>query len=242
MTLLRIGSLYKIDLKNAKASKLSLDEKNKKIFINKGNLDYSIKYNLANNKTEFKTNLTFKSSMNEAKCKKEYNKIKDLGLLYATIANIAKSDVKESISYFDKVLSANTSSIDKFTSPIDYAKEMFKKDLNIQDKLFTLTTQTSQNTNDKYTINVTLSVNNSALFNTSSSGTGSNSDANSNSNSSSNSNKTSNSSKKVLNITSKLPQTGHFINIKYLLIITISLSFIAIIYLKTKGKNNEQKR
>lgn len=170
--------------------------------------------------------------MNEKKCKNEYAKIQNLDLLYATVTNIGKSDISESVSYFDKVLSANTSTTNKFTSPIDYAKEMFKKELNIQDKLFSLTTQTTENTNDKYTVDVTLSVNNSAMFSTSNSGSNTNSD----------SNNTSNSSKKVISSTSKLPQTGQFINIKYILILTIFLAIMAIVYLKTKGTNNEQKR
>lgn len=237
----KIGTLYKLNLENTIAS-LSLDKKGKKISINKDNTTQSVEYNLSDKTSTFKTTLTFKSSMNEKQCKQEFNKINNLKLVYATIANIAKSDISESISYFDKVLSANTSSTDKFTSPIEYAKEMSKKDLNIQDKLFTLTTQTTQNTNDKYTIGVTLSVNNSALFNTSSSETGSDTNSDSNSNSDYSSNKTSNSSKKVISSTNKLPQTGHFINIKYILMLTIFLAIIAIVYLKIKGTNNEQKR
>lgn len=163
--------------------------------------------------------------MNEKQCKQEYSKIENLNLIYAAIKNISNIEIKDSISYFEKALSTNTPSVNKFTSPINYAKEMFKTDLNIQDKLFTLTTKTTKNTKDKYTVDVSLSVNNS-----------------SSSNSKSNSNKTSNSSKKVISSTNKLPQTGHFINIKNILILTIFLAIIAIIYLKTKGTNNEQKR
>ena len=223
----RIGTLYKLNLENATTS-LSLDKKAKKISINKDNTTQAVKYNLSNKTSTFKTTLTFKSSMNEKQCKQEFNKINNLKLMYATIANISKSNIKKSISYFENALSKSFSTDSKsFSTPINYAKEMFKTDLNLKDNLFTLTTKTTKKTKDKYTVEATLSVNNTAIL------------ATSNSTSSTNSNS---SNKKGINSNSKLPQTGHFINIKHILIFTIFLAIIAIVYLKTKGTNNEQKR
>ena len=232
------GSLYKINLENAKPIKLSLDKEDGQISIIENSNNYSIKYNLSNDTTTFKTTLTFEPSMNENNCKREYSKLKNLSLMYAAVANISGTDIEKSISYFENTLSENISNYSgSFSSPIEYAENIFKDNININNNLFTLGTRTTKKTNDKYVIEATLSINNVNTFNPTDS-TNEDKDKNLNSNS----NKTSNSSKKVISSTNKLPQTGHFINIKYILILTIFLAIIAIVYLKTKGTNNEQKR
>lgn len=198
---------------------LSLDKKSDKITIEQNNFKYSIKYDLSNTKNTFKTTLQFKSSMNEDDCKKEYSKIKNLNLIYATINNISKSDINDSVSYFDTSISKNISLPSTFSSPLDYAKELFKSNLNIQDNLFTLSSKTTKQTKSEYVVEISLSINNSSSSNS--------------------------STDKSNNITTdidKLPQTGHFIEIKNILLIIIILSFVSLIYLKIKGNKNEQKR
>lgn len=245
----KIGSLYRIDLNNIKKS-MKLDTVNKQIEITENNNTYSVDYDLSGEKSTFKLELNFDNTMTKKQWDTEYYKLKNLDLIYATIADNSNIGIDEAIKYFNNVLSKNLPTTTKtYSSATQYSQEIFAKELNIKDYLFTLTTKKISTTDDEYKTQVTLTINN-IPENSANEPSTDNTTTNNNSNNSnsivgnyiSSSNNSESSVNEYINNNSKLPQTGRFFELKNLLqiFIIVSIIFIVILIIKDiKSKNDK---
>ncbi len=160
------GSLYRINLTNAKKS-ININTNNKAIEIFDNGKSYSVEYDLSSKNPTFKTTLTFDNTMDEEQWKQEYSNIRNLNLVFAAIANSNNIDFDKSTAYFNNILFENNPNyFTKSTNAVDYAKEIFEEELNIQDDLFTLTTVKISETENEYKTQVTLTIKSNANFNT----------------------------------------------------------------------------
>jgi len=235
------GSFYRINLDKATKS-LKLNKDDKLIEISDRGNTYDVKYNLSKGNPTFKINLNFNNKMDEKEWKQEYDKLNNLKLVFATIADVQGAEIDKSTAYFDEALSKNsTTSNEKYSSAIDYAKDMFTKDLDIKDNLFTLTSKNNSKSENEYKTEITLTVNNEGDFSSlKSSDNNSNNNTNTESDSINNSvedkDKTDKENQNNNKNNSKLPQAGKFFELKNLLQIIIFVSIIFIVYLVRKER------
>ena len=154
------GSFYRINLNGTKRS-VNFNKATSTIEIIDNNEPTLIEYDLSSEKTVFETTLTFDNNMNEKEWIQEYSKIRNLGIAFAAVTNGENVDLNSSTSYFNTILSKNiiTSSVTAKTG-IEYAQNIFSKELNIKDNAFTLSSAKISESDNEYKTLVTLTVNN----------------------------------------------------------------------------------
>lgn len=153
------GSLYRIDLNNTKKS-LNLNKEDKTIEILDSGKSSLIEYDLSAKNPIFKTTLTFDNSMLQHEWLQEYYKIQNLSLVYTSVANNENVDFDNSTSYFNDILKKGiTTSSKNSTTALKYAQDMFSTEINIQDKLFSLTSTKISESETEYKTLITLTVN-----------------------------------------------------------------------------------
>lgn len=253
------GSLYRIDLDKAKTY-LSIDKNNETVTIFDDGKTYGVEYDLSSEKSVFKTTLEFDNTMTQRQWEEEYSKIENLKLMFATIADSKNINFNASTTYFNNVLSNNIPETSKtYVTATEYAQDMFKEELNIQDELFNITTAKISETQDEYKTLVTLTINKDSDFSALEPNDGkedNNNNENSNDNSQTNNNTQTNGKNPVtnpntqvndyINNNNKLPQTGEFFGVKNILKVIRITAIVALVAIfitkKNKTRNNRRKR
>lgn len=151
------GSLYKIDL-NKFTDKLTLDENNRKIDILADATNYSVDYNISDNNYVFETILTFNKNMSERQWEREFNKLKNLNLIYSVVDNKNSFDLDKSTNYFNNVYENNISSLNTGSNALEFAYNVFSDKLNINDERFDLTIELINKNETEYQYKVVLDV------------------------------------------------------------------------------------
>lgn len=161
------GTLYKITLNNNKKS-LDIDTTNSLIKILNNNVEnYNIKYSLSTENTTFKNTLTFNNTMSVEQLKQEYNKINDFSLMFSAVAYESNVTYLESAPYFNNAISEKLANLYTISSTgLDFAKNAFTEELNVEDKLFTLKSSKISETENEYQVEITLTIDNSSDFST----------------------------------------------------------------------------
>lgn len=239
------GSLYRVNLDNARTS-LRLDSDNKIIEISENDSPYSVEYDLSNEeKITFKLNLNFDNNMSEKQWQQEYYKIKKLSLMFALVTDNNNVDFEDSMAYFNNILSKKiTFSTKNYSSATQYAQAMFSKELDVQDKLFTLVSTKIIENQDEYKTQITLTVNNTTESSTVIPDNNNNTIVDNITNSVT-TDSTNNISSQITNYTnnnSKLPQTGRFFTVKNLLQILIIVSIVLLVFLVIKDNKTKNKK
>ena len=230
------GSFYKVDLKNTDRS-INLNKENKTIEINDSVNQYSVEYDLSNEKPVFKTTLEFDNNMSKKQWEQEYYKLKNLNLIFASVADTNGAVFDKSISYYNDVISKNITNSDQiYTSAIDYAEDMFKKELNIQDELFSITTKKINTDDNKYKTELTLTINKNGDY--SPIKPNENNNDNNLDNNTSDENIITNDDISVEN-SNTIPQAGKFFEFKNLLHIIIFISILSVVLVVIKDKKSK---
>lgn len=254
------GALYRINLEKAKRS-IKLNKKDKTLQITDNGVTYDVKYDLSDGKVVFKTDLVFEKTMSKKQWEQEYTNLKNLNLAFATIADINGADFEKSISYYNRYVSKSLkSSSETYSNAIEYAKDMFSKEIDVQDDLFTVTTSKISSSEDEYKTQVVLTVNNDGDFSDLKSITSDDTTDNTNENivdnnnttidnnndtsidtnidkeNENNNNSNNNNSNKEEFTNSTFPQAGIFFSLKNLLQIIIFVAVIIVAYLIIKEK------
>ena len=238
------GALYRINLENTKKS-LILDKDAKTIEISDNIETCLVNYALSEENSIFETTLNFNNTMSKKEWEQEYYNLKNLSLIFAIANNSSESNLEKSMSYYNDIISKTlTKSSETYSSAIEYANAMLAKELNIEDEYFTLTTKSISKTEDEYTTQVVLTINNKTKDIIKPSEDDNNSqdnkpseDTNNSQNNTVSSNNNSNNNMTLedyLNNKHKLPQTGEFFGLKHLLKIIILSSLLLLGYLAIK--------
>ena len=234
-----------IDLKNAKRS-LNLDKDIKIIEITDNGDSYSVEYDVSGEKSIFKTNLSFNNNMSQKQWKQEYSKIRNLNLIFATIADNQGIELNESTSYFNDILSKNIKASSKIhTSAMEYAEDMFIKEVDIQDKLFTIQSEKISSNDEEYKTQITLTINSDEDFSflrptKEEENTSVEKDDSTNTQDKENTNKNEVDSQveNYINNNTKLPQAGKFFELKNLLQIIMLVASIIFVLWVIKESNS----
>lgn len=129
------GSLYRIDLDKF-TDKLILDEANQKIDILTDGTSYSIDYDISDSNYIFETTLTFNKNMSERQWQREFNKLKNLNLIYSIVDNKYSFDFDSSATYFNNVYNKNITISNSSSNALDFVYNIFSEELIIEDERF----------------------------------------------------------------------------------------------------------
>lgn len=154
-----VGSLYRIDLDKLE-KKLTLDKNNKTINITADGNSYSTEYELTPTESIFKITLSFNNNMSQKEWELEFNKFKNLNLLYTITNNRNNINYDNSISYFNDVISNSIDTSSNYSTANEFAKSIFDNGLSIQNKRFNITTEKISDTDEEYKVLITLAVTN----------------------------------------------------------------------------------
>ena len=153
-----VGSLYKIDLNKLKRE-LVLNDDNT-ITVKAGNVEYDVNYESNPIDISFQTTLSFNDNMSKIEWEKEFNKLKNMNLLYLLSCNRTYINYNSSISYFDNILNNNIIISSVYSSAGEFYNDIFGTGLNIQNKRFSLTSEDISDKVGEYKTKITLIVNN----------------------------------------------------------------------------------
>ena len=148
-----------------------MDKDNKTITVKASNT--VIKYDFSSN-PKFTLNLSFTNSMTKEECVREHKKEALLSSMFSTIGDYFNLDKYSSLSYYTDKFTAqnNGENIIKlpdelslnYTNAIDYAKQRFDTDVDIQDELFTFTSRKTNESSTNYEVELILTIDTSKDF------------------------------------------------------------------------------
>lgn len=148
-----------------------LDKENDTITMKSNNA--VVKYDF-NDNPKFTLNLKFESSMNKEQCVRQHERQQLLSRMFATVGDYYNIDKYKSFVYYaskftsenngDKIANPPSEFTLNFTNAIDYAKQYFDKDVNIQDELFTFSCKKTNETPTSYELELVLITNINADF------------------------------------------------------------------------------
>ena len=149
----------------------TMDKNNKTITVSASNT--VIKYDF-NSNPKFTLKLSFTNSMTKEECVREHKKEALLSSMFSAIGDYFNLNKYSSLSYYTARFTAqnNGENIIKlpdelslnYTNAIDYAKQRFDTDVNIQDELFTFTSRKTNESSTNYEVELVLIVNTDVDF------------------------------------------------------------------------------
>lgn len=151
---------------DTKGTLSTMDKNNKTITITASNT--IIKYDFSS-EPKFTLNLIFTNSMTKAECIREHKKEALLSTMFYTIGDYFNLEKYACLSYYtdrftaqnngENIIKIPDESSLSYTDAIDYAKQRFDTDINIQDELFTFTSKKINESSTNYEVEMVLTTN-----------------------------------------------------------------------------------
>ena len=152
-----VGTLYKLSLDKFERELILND--NDTISVINGDVEYTTSYELNPLNTTFQVTLSFNDNMTKSEIEEEFNKLKNMNLLYTLSSDREDINYNNSITYFNNILNNNIDVSFEYSNASQFYNSIFGNNLDIQTSRFSLVSE-DISSNGEYKTKITLVVNN----------------------------------------------------------------------------------